>query len=285
MFVETAKAVGTTIELGQTIYEHRTVFTKSLRKLRSYWRHGHVRIAVFGVGGTGKTTLGELLSGKSSLGAKPSTYQLSHKTEAVTPDSDFVSTLYIPGGQERYILNDWPALYQNLAQGKSRGIINIVCYGHHSFTELNYKATKYFLDLPESVRNTISKEDFVKLYLESKRARELEIMREMLPHLKTAKERIWMLTVVTKQDLWWKERATVQAFYEGGEYNSYINEIATNRGQQNFAHAYVSASLVINNLQTNDADILVPTAEGYDQNLQYANLFKLVDTIHAFMGR
>jgi hypothetical protein len=242
---------------------------------------------VFGPGGTGKTTLGQILSsrGANTPISKPAQYELSHKTEEVSPVGDLVATLFIPGGQERYIMNDWPALYQSLAKGASRGVINVVCYGYHSFSEFNFRDTKYFINLPPSVKQTLTRDGFMQLYLESRRNRELQIIRDLVPHLNTAKEDIWMLTVVTKQDLWWKDRTNAQAFYEGGEYNSLVEQIASVRGKAKFAHAYVSASLVQSNLQTNDGEVLAPTAEGYDQTLQYANLTNLLHMINTFMTR
>ncbi len=57
-----------------------------------------------------------------------------------------------------------------------------------------------------------------------------------------------------------------------GKYNSYIEEIARKRGERNFAHEYLSTSLTISNLGTGAEELLAPTAEGYDQNIQNANL-------------
>jgi hypothetical protein len=284
MFVETSTATEIALVGVEALWKHRSILSGRLRKLRSYIKHGHVRIAVFGLGGTGKTTLGDLLSGQYTPGSKAKAYKLSLKTEEVTPKGDFVSTLFIPGGQDRNISGDWPALYQSLASGKTRGVVNVVAWGHHSFTDISYKETKYFKNLPKNSPSRASKEAFVRYYLETKRKEELFQAQELLPYLKTAKNKVWMVTLVTKQDLWWKERTQASDFYKSGEYGSLIKELTAFRGHERFRHEYVSAALVLNNLQTNDGEVLVPTAEGYDQNIQYANLAQLVEVIHTFIS-
>src|SRR5690348_877080 len=122
------------LEIGKALYEHRGPLTNAIAKIINYVRLGKVRMIVFGLGGTGKTTLGELLKGDLKAGAEAKKYDLSLRTEEVSIKGKFVASLIIPGGQERRIINDWPALFQQLAAGESKGIINVVSYGHHSFT-------------------------------------------------------------------------------------------------------------------------------------------------------
>jgi hypothetical protein len=100
-----------------------------------------------------------------------------------------------------------------------------------------------------------------------------------------AKKKIWMITLVTKQDLWWKDRNEVRRHYMEGPYNEQIKEIANKRGQQNFAHEYLSASLVISNLGTGAGELLAPTTGGYDQNIQFANLRQLFDAVLNFVEK
>lgn len=94
-----------------------------------------------------------------------------------------------------------------------------------------------------------------------------------------------MITLVTKQDLWWNDRLDAQRFYTEGEYDEYIRRIVHDRGAQNFSHEYLSASLVINNLVTAAGESLSPTTGGYDQNIQYAHLQRLLETVNNFASR
>jgi ABC-type transport system involved in cytochrome bd biosynthesis fused ATPase/permease subunit len=60
MFVETVEVIST----GITSFEILEKSFPTFKKIYSKLRHGELQIAIFGAGGTGKTTLGRLLSGK-----------------------------------------------------------------------------------------------------------------------------------------------------------------------------------------------------------------------------
>lgn len=94
-----------------------------------------------------------------------------------------------------------------------------------------------------------------------------------------------MLTLVTKQDLWWDRRGEVRGYYEQGQYNTHITDIARARGSQNFRHDYVSASLVISNFRTGNGEILAQTIGGYDEIIQAQNQANLLRTITTFAHR
>lgn len=91
-----------------------------------------------------------------------------------------------------------------------------------------------------------------------------------------------MITLVTKQDLWWNERNKVKDHYMNGEYNSTIEKVMGRRGRNNFAHEYVSASLVLSNFSTSSGELLAPNTAGYDQNIQLENLLNLFKTVDRF---
>lgn len=274
MYVETLGA-------ALTLVEHRNTIAKALHRMLNRIKNGHVRTAVFGLGGTGKTTMGHFLSGKFEP-TEYGKYQLSYITEEFRLQGDLICSIFVPGGQRRRIQHDWPDLYQKLANGRATGVINVVSYGHHAFTEVAFTETKYYAALRERLGREPTKDEFVSDYLEQRRAEEIAITREILPHLQVGGKKLWMITLVTKQDLWWKNRRAVDAHYREGEYNKLIEELAQVRGHRYFKHEYVSASLVASNLQTNDGTVLVPTAEGYDQHLQYANQANLIRVVSEF---
>lgn len=117
------------------------------------------------------------------------------------------------------------------------------------------------------------------VYLPEMRRLELDSLREIVPHLKAALGRLWMITLVTKQYLWWANREAVRRHYAEGEYSALIEEIARARGDDNFRHDYLSASLVLSNLRTDPGEVLASTVAGYDQGLRLANLNRLFDAV------
>jgi ATPase subunit of ABC transporter with duplicated ATPase domains len=77
MFVETIGAVSTgvsAIELSQKMFP-------SVKKIFKLLKDGELKIAIFGAGGTGKSTLGKVLSGEFDLNSLLQPYQESISTE------------------------------------------------------------------------------------------------------------------------------------------------------------------------------------------------------------
>lgn len=181
MFIDPASITGLTL----TALEHRKKLLPTLRKIRNWLRRGHLHVAIFGPGGTGKTTLGQFLAGKLDQGLNTTRYKQSIEVEEYSLKGDLVCSLIVPPGQSRRAITTWPALYRSLAQGKSAGVINVVSWGHHSFAESSYKETKYF-------KPGMTQAEFLEEYLMACRHREMEVIRELTPRLLDAKEKIWM---------------------------------------------------------------------------------------------
>ncbi len=268
----------TAAELGITLFEHNKRVTTLLKKLRYLLRHGILHVEIFGPGGVGKTTLGLILAEGTHPKRSTNKYQESIDVEGYWLQGDTVVAIHVPPGQERRRSSTWQDFYKRLAQGKSSGVINVVSWGYHSFQEFSYQETKYY-------RKGMSETEFLANYAEQGREEELTIIKDLVPRLCDAKEKLWMITLVTKQDLWWNERASVRQHYEQGEYHSYINKILEAKGSQNFSHEYLSASLVLNNLTSGTGQLLAPTTAGYDQNIQAANVEQFLKAINSFAER
>ena len=271
MIIETAQAITT----GLDLWEHRGKLASSLRKFWSLVRKGKQRIALFGPGGVGKTTTAKFLAGSFDPLTFSASYDESLTTEDFSLKGDIVCSLIVPPGQERRRDRTWGDIYEILAEGKINGIINLVAFGYHSFWGFSYKETKYY-------QENMTKEDFVEAYLKARQAKEMDILRELMPRLSDAKKAPWMITLVNKQDLWWAERQAVRKHYMEGEYNALIEQIVKTRGAKHFAHEYLSSSIVISNFATSHGELLAPTTQGYDQTLQLVHLHRLIDTINAF---
>lgn len=267
---------GTVMKASVAAYKNQESLRKLTKRIGYLLTRGTLKIAVFGPGGVGKSTLGHFVS-RGGEAIRPHDYKESPVIEKYTISDEVVGKLLVPPGQERRIEDYWPELYRQLVQGKSRGIINVVSWGYHSF-ELAMKDTRYFMP-------GMSKDEFLAAYLKAKRHRELEIIHELAPRIKDARHKLWMITLVTKQDLWWEQRADVQKHYTEGEYDACIREVFQKRGERGFSHDYMSASLVISNFASGAGELLAPTAQGYDQKIQWAYQSKFIETVKAFARR
>lgn len=284
MFIEPT-VLGQTFQYAADVYKNRNNIISFTRKLAHLVRYGFLHVSVFGEGGTGKTYLGELLEKgeiNPELFSKPYEESLFPENKNLGgPINGAYGKIIVPPGQKRRAETWWHNEYEELSRGKSTGIINVVSWGYHSFGDpdmkLSYKDTKYY-------KSGMSALTFLKGYTEERRRMELSALKEIVPHLIDADKRkkIWMITLVTKQDIWWKNRNLVRNFYVNGTYNNYIEQIGQLRGAQNFQHEYLSAALVMRNFTTEAGEVLATITPGYDQAVQYAHINRLLNTINNF---
>lgn len=98
-------------------------------------------------------------------------------------------------------------------QGRVEGVINLVAFGYHEAAE-----SPSDLAVPEDGKR-IARAD----YLTARREVELELLSEWVPFFDGSSVK-WVLTVVSKADLWWPEAEKVVAHYQDGVYASTIHE-------------------------------------------------------------
>jgi GTPase SAR1 family protein len=137
MFVEPSSA----ISVGLAVLENRKKLWPLLKKMRFLLTHGRLQIAIFGPGGTGKTTLGQILAGNLGPASSPTTYKESIGIESYSLKGDVVCSLLVAPGQRRRAEYTWPLLFKSLAQGDSSGVINVVSWGYHSFQKGDVEET------------------------------------------------------------------------------------------------------------------------------------------------
>lgn len=268
MFVESLEAVST----GVSAIELSGKLFPTMKKLFNRLKNGELKIAIFGAGGTGKSTLGKLLSGKFQLSDLGENYKESYTIEEYQLEGNIVGSVIVAPGQERR-QDNWDDLLRMISGGKIQLIINVVSWGYHSLRELSYTNHELY-------QQGMSVETFVQEYAKAYQKRELEVLRTLEPHLSIANQKKTVfITLVTKQDLWWNHRDQVKQHYENGDYEQIIQRICNKRGAANFTHEYRSASLVLENLISGTNELLIPTTAGYDQRLKYANFSKFITTI------
>lgn len=228
-------------------------------------------ILIIGPGGVGKSTAAQMLA--STLLEASSDYEESVSLESYTLEDDNTTELIVPPGQQHRRDATWPDLQATIGAGGYRGIILIGAYGYHTLGEMSYKHHRLYRDDDEP--------SFLGEFLTANRTDEIEVLRRLCPHICTNGRRSWLLTLVTKQDLWWDQHQLVKEHYRSGAYGTRIAEMIAHVGGSRLRHELVLASLIINNFSTGVQEVLATTASGYDRNLQVASVQRLYETLYA----
>lgn len=270
MFVETIEAIGT----GVGVIEISEKLFPTFKRIFNLLKNGELKIAIFGAGGTGKSTLGKLLSGEFELSGLLQTYQESISIEQYKLESNKIGSVIVAPGQKRRE-DTWDDLLRTLVGGKIKLIIHVVSWGYHSFGEFSYTQHRLY-------QSGMTLEEFLREYAAVCRNRELDVLRRIEPHLSIADQRkTIVITLVTKQDLWWNNRLEVNKHYVEGAYEQLIQNIRNQRGANNFIHEYRSTSLVMENFLSGDNELLIPTTQGYVQRLKVANFRYFLNAIES----
>lgn len=270
MFVETIEAIGT----GVGVIEISEKLFPTFKRIFDLLKNGELKIAIFGAGGTGKSTLGKLLSGEFELSGLLQTYQESISIEQYKLESNKIGSVIVAPGQKRRE-DTWDDLLRTLVGGKIKLIIHVVSWGYHSFGEFSYTQHRLY-------QSGMTLEEFLREYAAVCRNRELDVLRRIEPHFSIADQRkTIVITLVTKQDLWWNNRLEVNKHYVEGAYEQLIQNIRNQRGANNFIHEYRSTSLVMENFLSGDNELLIPTTQGYDQRLKVANFRYFLNAIES----
>jgi hypothetical protein len=265
-------------EIASWAWKNRDDILKSLRGIWA-WIRGTDKptpapgILIFGPGGSGKTTLSKILSEPIDwLADPPGLYSESIGTERVKLTDAPNVEIVVPPGQQARRDTTWPILLADLVAGKYRGVIVVASHGLASIPLESYKDHKLY-------EGSIPK--FLEAMREEERAEELEVLKRLLPSFQLVKGKLWLLTVVVKQDLWWPEKDDVERHYRDGPYREQLIAEAAKLSPTIFRHELVFASLAISNFRTAKNELLVPNAKGYDQPEQVRSLRKLFETVDA----
>lgn len=259
------------------IYEERkAIFSLFARK----WDHianGPSSIVIFGAGGTGKSTLGHLLADNpqsSEYALEP--YDESTNIETLPIPGKISANVMIGPGQKIRRIATWDSLFNLLITQKKVLIINVVSWGYHATS----------VELEKIIENFPQKSDEQKRdeYFAMSRRHELEAFSDLVPHVKASQSINRMLTIVTKQDLWWKHRKKVKDYYQKNEYNEMIEDIIRHKGAGNFVHEYISCSLVCKNLFDSNNFTICLTTSGYDEPLRLTNFNKTLEKTKEFLN-
>jgi hypothetical protein len=243
------------------IWEERKAiagFTKDFYELIT---KGKLKIFVFGCAGTGKSTFGKILDGQEDLARISGTYSLSSKTEYFgLRDKRFVQ-ISVPPGQAIYHARNWAQLYNAFQQSERSIIINLVCWGFHSVERRDLQSIS---ELSSGITDANKN-----LFLSNNRALEVTTLDNIIQPLCNYQYPLHMITLVSKQDLWWKNP----------EYAKKIQAVYAAKGQANFTHHFCSVSFGQINFETADRHRLFETSAGYDNIALTANFMNFLDKL------
>jgi hypothetical protein len=250
--------------VADKIWDERAIVASFMKDFYELVTQGKLKVFAFGCGGTGKSTFGEILEGRNDVNKISGEYSLSRTTESYgMKDKRFVR-VSVPPGQAVYRPKHWGALLDSLKESQRSIVINVVAWGFHSVENEDLKRIPAF----RSGITTVAKAKFLK----SNREREIEALEYLVQPLSTYKHPLHMITLVTKQDLWWKHRDKVKDYYEKrSEYAKKIKGLENLKGATNFSHHYCSLSFGQINFKTADRHILFENSAGYDTALLFAN--------------
>jgi hypothetical protein len=260
--------IKTVIEYGKIAWDNKKQVASLFKRIHRWWK-GPNRILVVGAGGTGKTTLGLILSGEFDwMKIDPSEYKESLNIEVVT-SKHFEA--YIAPGQKKHRQSTWRAIEQKLEAGYFRGIIFVSSYGHHSFSVASFK----------QIKPGLSKEKALEELIRKGQTEEMELVKRLAPFIRTCPKKMWSLSIVTKQDLWYPDRVEAERNYRDGEYAKEIESIVAVKGDQNFRHDVLFCALVISNWVSKSKETLRKCTEGYDHKQQIESVRRLFEVMDA----
>lgn len=152
-------------------------------------------ILILGAGGTGKTTLARMLAGEvETIFDPPGAYAASVLVERYELLGSPGVEIVVPPGQQTRRFATWDDLLSDVTNGLFRGVVIVTAYGHQSIARESYKAHPLFHSRLDEFRIAL---------VEQQRIEELAILEQLVPILRVAPGKLWLLSVVTKQDLWW----------------------------------------------------------------------------------
>jgi hypothetical protein len=234
------------------------------------------RILIIGPGGTGKTTLARFLSGDVDwFEESPGQYLESIDLELFALNDDPDVELVVAPGQEYRRASTWPELLRQVAEGAFRGIVLMNSFGYHTFSTPSYRNHRLYAG---------NKSSFFQAFLADRLEDELRILREIVPHLLVCNEKVWVLTIISKQDLWWNKQKEAEQHYLQGEYKTLLRSVAQKVGDWRFRDELVMMSLIIRNLKTIAGERLQANVSGYDMQTMMHSIRQLLRVLNGLQS-
>jgi hypothetical protein len=251
-------------------WDNRAGIKVALAAFRRWLRHS--KLLIIGPGGTGKSTLARMLSGEFDwLRDSPWRYDEDVGVKRFRLRADPAAEIVVMPGQEHRRPASWAGVGKDLAKGAYHGVILVSANGYHSLSGISYK--DHELHEPG-----MDKDVFLRKYLEAKRADEVGCLKHLLPFLKECPRKIWLVSAITKQDLWRRDKSAAEKWYSDGEYGDLVRELIVSKGTT-FRHELHPLSLVIGKFVAAPDEVLAKNIRGYDQRDQVESVRRLFEVI------
>jgi len=171
----------------------------------------------------------------------------------------------------------------DLVKGAYRGVILVVDYGYHAIKSVRVR-DHYHTVFGEAKGK---RKEFLPKLLTAHRKEELDLLTKLLPYLKTVAEKLWVLVVVLKQDLWVTDQSRVEDYYErSGPWSVLMNDLRKAMSGKPFWLHTVYSCLHIQNYTTKDgSEIIKRNTAGYDavsQRKALTGLLEVFDALRAW---
>jgi hypothetical protein len=202
--------------------------------------------------------------------------------DEVLPHSEVWGKIIVAPGQKARRDTEWPPLFDEIRKGKAAGIIHVTAYGYHSIRRgISLESTEVWHRVPEDER---SPETFLPAYLENRRKEECDVWKELVGVARQAPNDPWLMTVVTKQDLWADQQEEVHQFYTDGSYSDVIRDTRSGLGGKKLRHEVAFASFIIQNFVGPADQTLAETVGGFDQKKQIDSIDRLSTLIEELIS-
>lgn len=248
-------------QLENLASRNKSAFIESYER----YREGSLGIFVFGPQGTGKTTLMNVLSGSLFINDVPPEYSSSIANEKEAFKGHLYFKVYSGPGQETLADIHWPQLFEKMSE-YSRVLCIFCCsFGCHTSFDIGGRVD-------------------VNDYLRKYKGQESAIFLKFCEQISAIQGQLGLMLLVTKQDLWWDKRDTVEGHYTSAKFARGFRLLSDRKKAVGFVGDRASASLSIQNLLSADKQLLMPTVGGYDQLIQKANFANFNKKLEAMIS-
>jgi len=233
---------------------------------------------IFGAGGVGKSTLLRFLAGEfRETTDVPGEYKESWESEKAEVMFGKRAIAYALPGQRLRRATLWGNPKVRLETGKIDGIVIVSSFGYHDLGRLPlHEQELYDPEAPE---------DFLEKYLLANRADEREIRHQLAAccRARKKKQKLWVLEVITKQDLWFDEAIQVRTEYLPTMKDLIFAE-PTDFDEADIHVETVYVSFRIHPFKSVGGEVLKNSSPQYTSNLQAEGLKELEKAVNAILN-
>lgn len=174
----------------------------------NYYFSKPTNVIIFGISGAGKSEfIRSLLEQKVGLVSEPRT-RFNIEKRFTLKNGEKIRFYDVPGHSSSK--QQRQEMIELIAKKKIKGIINVTTYGYNDVEEAkDISIFKVGDSNPPIVKSE---------YLNKNRLRELEQTKEWIDFITSTNRIEWVITVVNKADVWYREKREVLDYYESGTY-------------------------------------------------------------------